>query len=164
MKNIQAQPKFNFHLFDFSLLEEVCLIDDEHSFLFLNQMIFKDTFPKLKVISYNNIKDAFVHLQNNNDIKRLVILDINLGYTTGFELLDLLNPFSFKNLNVIIHSSCTSNKNIEKAFTYPLVKAFIEKPLFVETIELISGKISSFNNKLDCGGAIFTRETFALHL
>lgn len=161
MKNIQVHTESNFHLFDFSLLEEVCLIDDEPAYIFLNHMILNDAFPKIKITSFNNIKSGFSHLQAQKCVSCLAILDINIGITTGFELLDKLSPSNFKNLKVIIHSSCSSNNNIEKAFSYPIVKAFIEKPLFMETIDLISGKIAPHKNNLDFGGAIFTRETYA---
>ncbi len=161
MNKARILKSSEFHFFNFSDIEEICLIDDDPAFIFLNQMILKTIYPEIQTQSFNNIKDAFYHFQTFTTTKRLVILDINLGLTTGFELLDILNTQTFKNMDVIMHSSCSDEAYVQKAFTYPLVKVFIVKPLSIELVELISGKISSIENQPNFKNVIFTRETFA---
>ncbi len=158
MNNSQILKLYGYHLFDFNSIEEICLIDDDPAFIFLNQMIFKITHPQISIQSFNCIKDAFIHFQSEVQIKRLVLLDIDLGLTTGFELLDMLSSLAIKNMDVVMHSSCSEDEYIRKAFTYSLVKAFIVKPLSVEIAELISGKTTSIENQPNFESMVFTRE------
>ncbi len=162
ISNSQSQKVFNYHLIDFNSIEEICLIDDDPAIIFLNRMILKNTHPHIVIHSFDGIKDAFIHLQNQQTLNRLLILDINIGLTTGFDLLDMLSMRKIIGISVVMHSSCTDRANVDKAFSYTLVKAYIEKPLTIEIVELISGKIPSIElNTTGLKSAIFSRVPYA---
>ena len=127
-------------LFDFDSLDEICLIDDDASYIFLNKVILKITHPHFKPLSFQNLDVAFDHFRNNMNANRLLFLDLHMGMRSGFDFLDQLSTLILPNTQVVMHTTCDDEENIQKAFSYNLVKAYITKPLSIEMIEQISGK------------------------
>jgi response regulator of citrate/malate metabolism len=135
--------------FDFDSIDEVCFIDDDASYLFLNTVIFRFTYPRFKPVTFQEPEEAFQYLKNNPDTARLVFLDLHMHRWTGFELLEKLEPLHLSNTQVIMHTTCEDEKNIRTAFSYPLVKAYTTKPLSIEMMERLSGE--NLDNTLPLG-------------
>ncbi|WP_084823296.1 MULTISPECIES: response regulator [Sphingobacterium] len=64
------------------------------------------------------------------DGKILIFLDINMPTMNGWQVLDFIDQFHLKtNISIIILTSESSPQTQERAFTYPNVINFIEKPI-----------------------------------
>ena len=79
------------------------------------------------------------------DIKfpSLIFLDINMPELDGFgfiEAYQLLPKKVTESTAIIILTSSLNESDREKAFTYPMVKNYLLKPLNASTIEKILGK------------------------
>jgi response regulator of citrate/malate metabolism len=128
---------------DMSNFEEVCFLDDDDAFIFLNTMILKYTYPHFAPCSFNKIEMAFNHILQSPEKKRLMFLDLNIGLRSGFELLDKIQHLKISETTVVMLSCCEEEEFIQQSFTYENVLAYIFKPLTIELLEFIT----SNNNK-----------------
>jgi two-component system chemotaxis response regulator CheY len=129
-----------YHSFDFDSIDEICFIDDDASYIFLNTVIFRLTYPHFKPVTFQDPDSAFQYLKDNPGTARLVFLDLHMYMRTGFDLLEQLKSVHLSNTQVIMHTTCDDELNIQKAFSYPVVKAYTTKPLSIEMVERLSGK------------------------
>lgn len=127
---------------DMRNFEEVCFLDDDDAFIFLNNMILKYTYPHFAPCNFNKIEMAFKHIIQSPERKRLLFLDLNIGLRSGFELLDKLQYLKISETSVLMLSCCEEEEFIQKSFTYANVLAYIFKPLTIELIELITSNNS----------------------
>ncbi len=132
-KYLPENSKFKFHSY-----EEFCFIDDDSSFLFMNDTILKTTYPGISRNSFDTIQAALEYFTANPHKKRLVFLDLNIGLNTGFDFLDALLKTPASNADIIMLTTSNEPEHIQKAFAYPAVKAYIFKPLTIEIISQIA--------------------------
>lgn len=124
-----SNVKFLKKEFHFNGYHEICLIDDNPSYLYLHDLLIEMFYPFPKRFKFSDISEAYNHISKYPAHKRLVFLDLHLGLNSGFELLDKLSEDTYHHTEVIILSDSENPEDIEQAKTYSFVVAYIEKPL-----------------------------------
>lgn len=127
------------------MIKDIFLIDDDSLVNFLNQEIIKDSYPDLKVRSFESATDALEDIKENIktshfSLPQLILLDINMPVMDGWEFLDEFNQLPknlTKDCKVIMHTSSIDPRDIEKAKTYPAVIDYVTKPLNIQTLSKI---------------------------
>jgi CheY-like chemotaxis protein len=119
----------------------ILLIDDNENTLFVNTDIVGDYFPSSTIKSFNHSAKflaAFKDLQIEYERKWLIILDLNMPEFTGYKLIDHLeeHDYNLDNIDIIILTSSNFRMDIEKSEAYINIKAFIDKPLTEEKLNL----------------------------
>lgn len=121
----------------------VYLVEDEENIREATLAMLEDLPVKVQGAAAN-ISDAYLGIKASNP--ELVILDIELGNHTSFDLLEQFQKIDFKVLFVTAHSEYAI-----KAFQFSAVN-YLLKPLsfksLAETISQISGIINSESNNL----------------
>jgi CheY-like chemotaxis protein len=126
----------------------ILLIDDDEINNFISIKLIKKAAPNANITACLNGRFAIEDLSEiqRKGIDKLpdfILLDINMPIMNGWEFLD-----EYKRLNIdpsgkskiyIISSSVFSN-DISRAYSYPMVRNFVSKPLSVEKIkEMLEG-------------------------
>lgn len=126
----------------------ILLIDDDEINNFISIKLIKKAAPNANITACLNGRFAIEELSEiqRKGIDKLpdfILLDINMPIMNGWEFLD-----EYKRLNIdpsgkskiyIISSSVFSN-DISRAYSYPMVRNFVSKPLSVEKIkEMLEG-------------------------
>ena len=127
------------------MIKDIFLIDDDSLVNFLNQEIIKDSYPDLKVRSFESATDALEDIKENIktshfSLPQLILLDINMPVMDGWEFLDEFNQLPknlTKDCKVIMHTSSIDPRDIEKAKTYSAVIDYVTKPLNIQTLSKI---------------------------
>ena len=127
------------------MIKDIFLIDDDSLVNFLNQEIIKDSYPDLKVRSFESATEALEDIKENIKtshfpLPQLILLDINMPVMDGWEFLDEFNQLPknlIKDCKVIMHTSSIDPRDIEKAKTYPAVIDYVTKPLNIQTLSKI---------------------------
>ncbi|MEI7628469.1 MAG: response regulator, partial [Bacteroidota bacterium] len=78
------------------MIKDIFLIDDDSLVNFLNQEIIKDSYPDLKVRSFESATEALEDIKENIKtshfpLPQLILLDINMPVMDGWEFLDEFN-------------------------------------------------------------------------
>jgi CheY-like chemotaxis protein len=128
------------------------LVDDDPTCNFLNELWISHTGLAAQVRTYTNPDEALAFIASHylNQPQRspspdLLLLDIDLGATTGFDLLDqlaALGELSECSLLIFILSSSIALPDVEKARRYHLA-GYLEKPLSEEHIGQIIQVLTS---------------------
>lgn len=122
--------------------KKVFLIDDDKVFNFINSKIMVKTLSSIEVITYEFAQLALDDLKkiiftNLDEFPKYIFLDINMPEMDGWEFLDeyinLPESIIIK-CKIIMLTSSIDPKDIEKSSTYPIVNAFISKPLSAESL------------------------------
>ena len=132
------QQQFN-SIFNFPSYSEICFLDDEPSYNYLNTMVVKFNFPELQTHAFPKVDLAFQHIIASPEKNRLLFLDKHIGPQIGFDLLDKLNHLNITNTTVVMLTTCEAEESIAEAFSYSMVKAYIIKPLSIELVEWLTG-------------------------
>ncbi|MDB5010588.1 MAG: response regulator [Mucilaginibacter sp.] len=126
----------------------ILLIDDDEINNFISIKLIKKAAPNANITACLNgrfaIEDLFeIQRKGIDKLPDFILLDINMPIMNGWEFLD-----EYKRLNIdpsgkskiyIISSSVFSN-DISRAYSYPMVRNFVSKPLSVEKIkEMLEG-------------------------
>ncbi len=127
------------------LQPEVIIVEDNDVIQFLHKEIVAMAGMGEKVPSFANGKDGLFYLYQrvNSNEPILILLDINMPIMNGWEFLDAL-PKMTKNekVHVAIVSSSIDKSDKIKAFTYPHVIDFLEKPINEMQLIKLKDKIS----------------------
>ena len=125
---------------------QAILVDDDPTCNFLNELWINYTQLAENTHSYTNADEALEFIQEqylNVPISRsppdLLLLDIDLGITTGFEFLDRLSSLTDLAqlpIKIFILSSSMARQDLAQAKNYPLA-GYFEKPLSEESIRQI---------------------------
>lgn len=110
----------------------VLLVDDDPISNFINQKIIEDTGLVKDILIANNGTQALEMLiQQEANLPDLVLLDINMPITSGFDLLTKLREKDFNKfirLNIVILSSSDSSEDKKRAERLG-VHTFLTKPI-----------------------------------
>ena len=125
---------------------QAILVDDDPTCNFLNELWIKHTLLAENTHLYTHPDEALVFIKEqylngpiNRSLPDLLLLDIDLGITTGFEFLDrlsVLTDLSQLPIKIFILSSSTAIQDLNQAKKYPLA-GYFEKPLSEENIQQI---------------------------
>jgi len=123
--------------------ERVLLIDDDPGNNMISKMFLKKILPGAKVLAFTDPQAGVTYILENyikEPVPTILLLDINMPNLNGWEVLDILNTQADiikKYITIYILSSSIDSFDKQKANSQPLVTAFIEKPLKVETLKNI---------------------------
>jgi CheY-like chemotaxis protein len=134
-------------------LEKVICVDDDPIALLLSKLVLSKSDFATQIITAANGEIAIQYLErpevieeNSNSKKPLVILlDLNMPVMDGWEFLEQFSTKqyieSYKDVKVILLSSSIDPNDIERSKEFPMVSAFLPKPLTKEMLNTILEKI-----------------------
>lgn len=125
----------------------LCIDDDSITLMLCKKVIAKAEFSD-EIDTALNGEKALTYLENLIEKEKdeiifpeLIFLDLNMPVMNGWEFLDayLENGYykTYNNTKVIVLSSTIDPKDIEKSKTYPMVLAFLSKPISTEMLKSI---------------------------
>ncbi len=115
------------------------VIDDDDINIFIIKKIVEKTGFDIDMVARNNGQQAIDYLHEtiaqNNDLPRLVLIDINMPVMNGWEFIEAYNTLGIEQkVDMYILSSSVYENDIEKTKSYKAVKGFISKPLSMERL------------------------------
>ena len=130
-------------------IKQFITIDDDHASLFICRVILQKTFKGVPVLTYSNPYLALDYFKNEfilNPVETVILLDINMPEVSGWDvlvILHLLDTVMKEKINVIMLSSSIDAKDKQQGIEFPLVSAYIEKPLTIARLEEELDKIKA---------------------
>jgi CheY-like chemotaxis protein len=125
--------------------KRVLLVDDNDIDNFINERIITSSFFADKVVVKTSARAALDFLRDNvsnpETLPEVIFLDLNMPVMDGFAFLEEYKniPDSAKGAcKIVVLSSSISPEDINKAFTNPLVKKYLNKPLAEKYLEAIN--------------------------
>ena len=110
-------------------ISTICIIDDDPIFIKLTKLFLQKEKICENFLIFNNGQEAILGL-TENEIPKLILLDINMPIMNGWEFLEKFITLSnYKETSIFIVSSSIDHKDIEKAEKHPKVSGFINKPI-----------------------------------
>jgi CheY-like chemotaxis protein len=123
---------------------KILLIDDDDINNFLTSELFSIYDCKIDISSVQYVEDALdlldKHITNNESFPNVILLDINMPVTEGWEFIEAFEKIDQKytsKVRLYIYTSSEYYKDIERAKSYASVKNIFLKPLNAEMIEEI---------------------------
>lgn len=127
-------------------MKRYLLIDDDYIFNLIHVRIIKicDSEGEIKELkeSVNALTYIKRIIENNEKLPDYIFLDLSMPEMNGFEILDELSNYPkelFASTKIYMVTSSLNEKDMNKAFSYPILTGYKGKPLNIETIkEIIS--------------------------
>lgn len=121
------------------MYQQIYLVDDEELTNTINSIHFRKLGLEDRVRSFVNPELALddIRFRKNQDVKTLILLDINMPEMTGFEFLEFMELESFPDsCDVLMVTSSENPEDKKRAEQYSqYVQRFITKPLRLEHLE-----------------------------
>jgi CheY-like chemotaxis protein len=121
-------------------INSMLLIDDDKITNFINTYLLKNLKISEELIVMSNGSEGLEFLRDRSSRKKMcpeiILLDINMPITDGFDFAKAFKELSFinnKNIQIIVLTTSSSPRDIEKMKTLG-VKDFINKPLTSEKL------------------------------
>ena len=134
-------------------LKHVLLIDDDETTNLLHGMIIREVFPKIRVSTASNGKEALdfiVAANEDDDLPDLIFLDINMPVMDGWEFIKCYDALGHQIQNSIVAFMITSSLNDmdkETARSNEHIDVFISKPISPEILQEICRDYFGIPNK-----------------
>jgi response regulator of citrate/malate metabolism len=129
------------------LYDRIILIDDDGTTNFYHKDLLGEIFPEGEIFVFENGNDFLDQLNSgklnqNGDLKTLVLLDINMPEIWGLDLLNNLDEDydNIEYMDIIMVSSSKLKSDVEKSSRYNSVLGYLEKPLNIDKINSILTK------------------------
>ena len=121
---------------------KILCIDDDEMFGVLLQHIFDSVEgDKYEVIVKKSAEEGLHYLKKMGmfEFPRIIILDVNMPSSSGFQFLDTYskNGFDVNDTTIFLVTSTIFPEDQRKATTNPLVKGILTKPFNKNSAELI---------------------------
>lgn len=122
---------------------QIFLIDDDHIFNYLHEAVIKSAIPEATVTCFKSGLELMSFIENAGTSftpPDIILMDVRMPEMDGFKLLDTLEAnhgITFKNTPIFMLSSTLDERDLQKANSYRMVSAFLEKPLTIELFEKI---------------------------
>lgn len=125
-------------------LKDVCIIDDDHIFIYGIKRLLKEVNFGDDILVYENGKEALKglrqYLEGGNKLPSIIFLDLNMPIMNGWDFLNEFCKIDASELNdtvVYIISSSVDPRDLVRIKSYPIVKDYILKPVTVSDLEVI---------------------------
>lgn len=125
-------------------LQKIILIDDDASYNLMSKIMLKHVLGKeIQIVSHNDAFEAIEEIkefcESAKELERiLVLLDINMPFNSGWEVLEILKKcenYAKEKITICMVSSSIDDQDKKRAREHPMVFSFIEKPLTRDKIE-----------------------------
>ena len=117
-------------------LDSILLVDDDDVCNFLNEKVIHHMDSKMKVQTALNGQSAIDFVMDQpEDARQLILLDLNMPVMDGFEFLDEFVKLPMqrrKNVVIVILTSSDYEKDRQRARGYNVVCGYVTKPLTPE--------------------------------
>ena len=122
-------------------IEHIVLVDDEDDHHFITRVTLKKAGFTGRLAAFHTAEDALAHLRSGAALPDLILVDINMPGTTGFDLLRILEAEGLlpddRSL-VVMCSSSNRPMDIEAARRFRCVDDYVEKSFNQEQFERLS--------------------------
>ncbi len=129
-------------------MKKFLLIDDDDIFNLLNSKVIENTYPDASMHIFTEAQDALQYLEHElqyaSDIPDLIFVDVRMPFLDGFEFLEAFHQLPFEKLRgipIYMLTSSLDERDQSKASQFPQVLGFYSKPLTVEILKQIEGKM-----------------------
>lgn len=122
-------------------IEHIMMVDDEDDYHLIIRLMLKKAGYAGKLTAFLGADDALEHLRRSPEPPDLLLVDINMPATTGFEFLEYCmrdTLLSCDDTTVVMCSSSNRPLDMDMAKKFPCVMKYIEKPLTVEEFDNIA--------------------------
>ena len=119
---------------------EVIIVDDDEITVYLHKVFVKDSKFHTEPQIFYDATSMLNYLAENYKRKEAycLFLDLSMPLMDGWQLLEALQKLEMvDNIHVVILTSSPDTKDRLKAFTYPQVIEYLEKPLNEEKLTLL---------------------------
>ena len=130
-------------------LDNVCIIDDDHIFIYGVKRLMEETSFCKNLVIYQNGLDALEGIQQRTkeggQLPSIIFLDLNMPMMTGWEFLDEYLELKGQDPNqsrVYIVSSSIDPKDLLKIKDYKVIQNYILKPVTTDDLENIISDLS----------------------
>jgi len=131
--NVAALPYVPSPGFSLQSVEEVCFIDDDQVMNTYNPRIVQRLLPAARLLTFETIEEGLSHLREHSGVRRCIFLDLNFPGRSGWDFLEAYRSDDIQDPIVILSSSIDPREQ-ERALRYPMVVAFLTKPLNLEQL------------------------------
>lgn len=117
------------------------MVDDEDDYHLIIRLMLRKAGYAGKLTAFLSPVDALDHLRGSHERPDLLLVDINMPATSGFEFLeDCQRHTLLSNADTTVVMCSSSNRPIDmdKARALTCVHDYVEKPLSVEEFERIA--------------------------
>ncbi|PWJ36115.1 response regulator [Sediminitomix flava] len=118
-------------------LQHIFVIDDDPTNNLICQKLLEKSGFTQKVSTYTEASDAIEALKSldgNEEYPELILLDINMPPTSGWDFLDTFKQEGLTTTKVVMLSSGVTPQDEETASTYELIVKVLDKPLSIAKI------------------------------
>ncbi|MFC6877890.1 response regulator [Flavobacterium myungsuense] len=123
-------------------MKKYLLIDDDHIFNLVHKRTIQIIDKDGEVIEFKDSVMALGYIKAQLDtgetLPDYIFLDISMPEMNGFELLDGLSDYPvelFAHTKLYIVTSSLNDRDMKKAFSYPMLTGYYGKPLSIEVIK-----------------------------
>ena len=125
-------------------LKKILLIDDHEAEHFLLKAMVSDYDDTIEVLSAYDGEEGLEILKQEHETLDCILLDINMPRMDGFEFLEaaseVLGPM-FSQTSVAMLTTSLDPDDQRRAMAFPMVKAFLNKPLTHDHVERFAEKL-----------------------
>lgn len=119
----------------------IMLVDDEDDYHLITRMMLKKAGFQGRFSAFLDPAEAIAHLRSSHDQPDLLLVDINMPATDGFQFLESCNQDTLivcTDTTVVMCSSSNRPVDMEMARNLACVSEYIEKPLTSEQFTRIA--------------------------
>lgn len=119
----------------------IMLVDDEDDYHLITRMMLKKAGFRGRFSAFLDPAEAIAHLRGSEEQPDLLLVDINMPATDGFQFLESCKQDTLiecADTTVVMCSSSNRPVDMEKARNVPCVREYIEKPLTSEQFQRIA--------------------------
>jgi len=122
------------------------VVDDDPLYNFGTKKILEITSFTKQALFFLNGEEAWEDFQqrieNNDPMPDVILTDINMPLMNGWQLLDKIGSVSYDHpIKIFVISSSINQDEMDKAKKYDYVSDYIVKPLTLDKVKTLKGKI-----------------------
>ena len=130
-------------------LKSICIIDDDHIFVYGVKRLINDVKLCDNLIVYENGVDALEDIQSmvqgGKKLPKVIFLDLNMPMMNGWEFLDEFLKIEHEDTHqtlVYIMSSSVNPEDLLRINDYSIIKNYILKPVTADDLENILSEVA----------------------